>query len=203
MQENRCVRCDFRWSFVQDRLVVSNDSCNTFCRNVSKANKSRCFPFRLNCRLVHHDIAQVGVLSREAFFEKLQPLWNLVPLVSQCLDTWELVLMTHLRTSGLRQETDCLVELYTHLWCLDQINFINRVGMPLVTDVRNELGLPTFLIRHCLALLRLGGRRSDMLVCGLSCLFLLHQTIQQNWFRGTAGNLSDKLHSSTHAVFRS
>ena len=47
-----------------------------------------------------------GGFTKEAFFEKLQWLWNLVPLVSQCLDTWELILMTHLRTSGLRQETD-------------------------------------------------------------------------------------------------
>ena len=36
----RCVRCNFLWSFVQDRLIVSNDSCNTFFWNASEENNN-------------------------------------------------------------------------------------------------------------------------------------------------------------------
>ena len=40
----------------------------------------------------------------------------------------------------------------------DQINFINRVGMPLVMGVKNYWWLPTFLIKNCLALMVMRGR---------------------------------------------
>ena len=36
----RCVRCDFRLSSIEHRLVVPNDSCNAFCWNVSELNNS-------------------------------------------------------------------------------------------------------------------------------------------------------------------
>ena len=34
------LRCDPWWSFTQDRLIVSDDFCNTFCWNVSEVNNS-------------------------------------------------------------------------------------------------------------------------------------------------------------------
>ena len=41
--------------------------------------------------------------------------------------------------------TESLAELLTHVLCFDKIHFVNRVGMPLVNNVRNELWLPSFL----------------------------------------------------------
>ena len=48
----------------------------------------RCFLFRLNYRLVppRHCVSR-GV-TRDAFFERMNPVWNLMRPVSPCLDTW-------------------------------------------------------------------------------------------------------------------
>ena len=94
---------------------------------------------------------------------------------------------------------ECWTVLKTHLWCFDQINFTNGVGMPLVMNVWNDLWLPTLLIEYCFAVLRMRGPRSDMLAHLLSCRFFLHSTE----YRDTAGNLNDNLHSSIRAVLRS
>ena len=47
----------------------------------------------------------------------------------------------------------CLKEFQTFLSCVDQINFINYVDLPLAMIVKNELGLPTFLTKYRSALL--------------------------------------------------
>ena len=75
---------------------------------------------------------------------------------------------------------------------LTRINFIHRVGMPLVMNVRNYLWFPTSLLKYCLALI---------FVCFLACLLLLQSDHSTEFRRGTIGSLNENLHSSIHAVF--
>ena len=76
-----------------------------------------------------------------------------------------------------------LAELWTHVSCFDQINFMNRVGMPFVTNVRNDLWFPTFVIKYCFVFffLRMSGREAT----GLSAFFpassSCNQSSQQNF----------------------
>ena len=53
--------------------------------------------------------------------------------------------------------TECLIESYTQILCFDHVNFKYRVGMPLVKNVRSQLWFPTFMIKSCLAFLRMRG----------------------------------------------
>ena len=46
-----------------------------------------CALFRLNYKLLHHDIVCVAWVTSEAFFRKFKPLGNLMRLVFRCLDT--------------------------------------------------------------------------------------------------------------------
>ena len=86
-----------------------------------------------------------------------------------------------------------LAELWTHVSCFDQINFMNRVGMPFVTNVRNDLWFPTFVIKYCFVFFFEDERpRSHRLVCLLSCLLLLQSVKSTEFCRGTAGNLNHK-----------
>ena len=89
----------------------------------------------------------------------------------------------------------------SHL-CFDQIYSINRVGMP-VMNAKNDLWLPTFLIRYCFAFLMMRGREVTCRYAIFSALLLLQSDHSTEFCRGTAGNLNDELHSFIHAVFRS
>ena len=73
-----------------------------------------------------------------------------------------------------------------HILCFDTINFINRVGMPLVMIVINDLWLPTFLVSTAL----------------LPSILPIPPGIRP-FNSNLPGSLNDKLHSSIHAVFRS
>ena len=64
--------------------------------------------------------------------------------------------------------------------CFDQTNSINRVGMPLVMYVRNDLWFRTFLIKYCLAFVRMRGRELACLSAFFPACSSSNQTIQQN-----------------------
>ena len=74
-----------------------------------------------------------------------------------------------------------MVEFWTHVLCLDHVNVIKRVGMPLVMNVRNDLWFPTFLIKYCLAFLWMHGREVACLSAFSPACSSCNQIIQQNY----------------------
>ena len=58
---------------------------------------------------------------------------------------------------NLTKTSERLIELKTHLLCSNQIDSVNRVGVPLAMHVKHEMWLPTSLIKIRFALKSVSG----------------------------------------------
>ena len=116
-----------------------------------KQSVTRCTDIFLDCRCVPCDFW--------SFTQGRQIVSN---------DSCNTFLLERLQHEQL-QKTEWLVELWTHVLCFDQINFITRVGMPLEMNVGNGLWLPNSRIGYCLEFLSMRDRE-------ITCVYVLFPT---------------------------
>ena len=80
-------RCNFQWSSIQDRLIVSNDTCNASCWNVSEVNNSitECLVQSWTHLLCFDQIIFTNRVGMPLVMNGNNDLWFLTFVIKYCL----------------------------------------------------------------------------------------------------------------------